>query len=124
MRIRWLGKTGLQVSEICFGTGSFGGLGTFKHTGTLNQADANRVVSIALDAGVNFFNTAESYSQGVAEEILGKALGSKRKDVIVISKVSYLIKPGENTAGLSRKHIVEACEGSLKKTGNRLYRYL
>ncbi len=117
MRIRWLGKTGLQVSEICFGTGSFGGVGSFKHTGTLNQADADRVVSIALDAGVNFFNTAEAYSQGMAEEILGKALGSRRKDVILITKISYHIKPGQNTAGLSRKHIVEACEASLKRLG-------
>jgi aryl-alcohol dehydrogenase-like predicted oxidoreductase len=117
MRIRWLGKTGLQVSEICFGTGSFGGLGLFKHTGTLNQADADRVVSIALDAGVNFFNTAEVYSQGMAEEILGKSLGPRRKDVIVITKISYHVKPGQNTAGLSRKHIVEACEASLKRLG-------
>jgi aryl-alcohol dehydrogenase-like predicted oxidoreductase len=117
MRIRWLGKTGLQVSEICFGTGSFGGVGHFKHTGTLNQADADRVVNIALDAGVNFFNTAEVYSQGVAEEMLGKALGSRRKDVIIISKISYHVKHGQNTAGLSRKHIVEACEASLKRLG-------
>jgi aryl-alcohol dehydrogenase-like predicted oxidoreductase len=117
MRIRWLGKTGLQVSEICFGTGSFGGLGHFKHTGTLNQADADRVVSIALEAGVNFFNTAEVYSQGMAEEILGKALGPRRKDVIIITKISYHIQPGKNTAGLSRKHIMEACEASLKRLG-------
>jgi len=117
MRIRWLGKTGLQVSEICFGTGSFGGLGSFKHTGTLNQADADRVVSIALDAGINFFNSSEVYSQGLAEEILGKALGSRRKDVIIITKISYHVKPGQNTAGLSRKHIVEACEASLKRLG-------
>ena len=55
MRIRWLGKTGLQVSEICFGTGSFGGVGHFKHTGTLNQAEADRVVNMALDAGVQLF---------------------------------------------------------------------
>jgi aryl-alcohol dehydrogenase-like predicted oxidoreductase len=117
MRIRWLGKTGLQVSEICLGTGSFGGLGSFKHTGTLNQADADRVVSIALDAGINFFNSSEVYSEGLAEEILGKALGSRRKDVIIITKISYHIKPGQNVAGLSRKHIVEACEASLKKLG-------
>jgi aryl-alcohol dehydrogenase-like predicted oxidoreductase len=117
VRIRWLGKTGLQVSEICFGTGSFGGVGHFKHTGTLNQADAGRVVSEALEAGVNFFNTAEFYSAGLAEEILGKALGPRRKDVIIISKVDFHIKPGQNTAGLSRKHIVEACEASLRRLG-------
>lgn len=66
MRIRWLGNTGLQVSEICFGTASFGGVGHFKHTGTMNQAEADHVVSIALDAGINFFNTAEMYSDGQA----------------------------------------------------------
>jgi len=121
MRYRWLGRTGLQVSEICFGTGSFGGLGSYRHTGTLNQADADHVVSMALEAGVNFFNTAEAYSQGLAEQILGRALGSKRKDVIIISKVAYhwpAPKPGDNTAGLSRKHIVEACEASLKRLGS------
>lgn len=117
MRIRWLGKTGLQVSEICLGTASFGGLGHFKYTGTLDQNDANRVIDSALDAGINFFNTAEAYSQGMAEEMLGKALGSKRKDVVIISKISYHVKPGQNTAGLSRKHIVEACEASLKRLG-------
>jgi len=120
MRYRWLGKTGLQVSEICFGTGSFGGRGTFIHTGNMNQADADRAVSMAIDVGVNFFNTAEAYSQGLAEQILGKALGSKRKEVIIISKVSYhppVPVPGQNTAGMSRKHIVEACEASLKRLG-------
>jgi aryl-alcohol dehydrogenase-like predicted oxidoreductase len=118
MRIRWLGKTGLQVSEICFGTASFGGIGHFKHTGTLNQTEADRVVGIALDAGVNFFNTAELYSDGLAEEILGKALGPKRNEAILISKVNYQIKPGQNSSGLSRKHIVEACEASLKRLGS------
>ena len=117
MRIRWLGNTGLQVSEICFGTGTFAGIGRYRHSGTLTQSDADRVVGMALDAGVNFFNTAEQYSQGAAEEMLGKALGSRRKDVIVISKVSHLVKPGENNSGLSRKHIVEACEASLKRLG-------
>jgi aryl-alcohol dehydrogenase-like predicted oxidoreductase len=115
--MRWLGKTGLQVSELCFGTGNFAGIGHFKHSGTLTQSDANQVVNMALDAGVNFFNTAEYYSERMAEEFLGKALGSRRKDVIIISKVSHFIKKGDNTAGLSRRHIVEACEASLKRLG-------
>jgi aryl-alcohol dehydrogenase-like predicted oxidoreductase len=117
MRIRWLGKTGLQVSEICFGTGTFAGVGKYRHSGTLTQSEADRVVGIALDAGVNFFNTAEVYSAGEAEEMLGKALGPRRKDVILISKVSHYVKPGQNTDGLSRKHIVEACEASLNRLG-------
>ena len=78
------------------------------------------MVGIALDAGVNFFNTAEGYSQGLAEQILGKALGSRRKDVIVTTKAAYhgvVPTTGLNNAGLSRKHIIEACEASLKRLG-------
>ena len=89
MRYRWMGKTGLQVSEICLARVLLAGLADHIHSGTLQQADADRVVSMALEAGINFFNTAEAYSQGLAEEILGKALGSRRKDVIVISKAAY-----------------------------------
>jgi len=117
MRMRWLGKTGLQVSEICCGTGTFVGLDQFKTSGEVTQPEADYIVSMALDAGVNFFNTAEHYSRGLAEQMLGKALGPKRKDVIIISKVSHFIIPGENTGGLSRKHIIEACEASLKRLG-------
>jgi len=120
MRYRWLGRTGLQVSEICFGTGTFGGIGKHRHSGNLQQADADQVVGMALDAGINFFNTAEAYSQGVAEQMLGKALGSRRKDVIITTKAAYygvVQTPGLNTSGLSRKHIIEACEASLKRLG-------
>jgi len=97
--MRWLGKTGLQVSEICCGIGSFGGLDHFKATGDLSQAEADHIVNVAIDAGVNFFNTAEHYSHGIAEQMLGKALGPSRKDVVIISKVSHFINLDENTAG-------------------------
>ena len=117
MRMRWLGKTGLQVSELCLGTATFGGVGKFKMSGDLDQKGANRIVDMAFDAGINFFNTAEIYSDGVAEEMLGKALGNRRKDVIVISKVKQNGTPGKNNGGLSRKHIIEACEASLKRIG-------
>ncbi len=117
MRMRYLGVTGLQVSELCLGTATFGGRGKFKMSGELDQKGANQIVDMAFDAGINFFNTAEVYSYGLAEEILGKALGNKRKDVIVISKVNQVVAPGQNNGGLSRKHVIEACEASLKRIG-------
>lgn len=117
MRMRWLGKTGLQVSELCLGTATFGGRGKFKMSGDLDQKGANQIVDMAFDAGINFFNTAELYSFGLAEEIFGKALGARRNEGIIISKVNQSISPGKNDAGLSRKHIIEACEGSLRRIG-------
>ena len=117
MRMRFLGKTGLQVSEICLGTGSFGGSGTYKRTGSINQKEADEIVSLAFDAGINFFNTAETYSDGWAEDILGKALGEKRKDAIIITKVHPTRSPGPNDGGFSRKHLIEGCEASLKRLG-------
>jgi aryl-alcohol dehydrogenase-like predicted oxidoreductase len=117
MSMRWLEKTGLQVSEMCIGSATFGGRGKFKMSGELEQKDANRIVDMALDAGINFFNTAEAYSDGLAEEMLGKALGIRRKDVIVISKVNQRASPGKNDGGLSRKHVIEACEASLRRIG-------
>jgi aryl-alcohol dehydrogenase-like predicted oxidoreductase len=117
MRIRWLGKTGLQVSELCLGTGTFGGVGKYKYSGELDQKGADQIVDMAFDAGINFFNTAEVYSDGLAEELLGKALGSRRKDIILISKVTQDVSPGKNDGGLSRKHIIDACEASLKRLG-------
>jgi len=113
--MRWLGKTGIQVSELCLGTGTFGGIGRYKNSGELDQKGVNQVIDMAFDTGINFFNTAEAYSDGLAEELLGKALGARRKDAIVISKVNHNIIPGKNQGGLSRKHIMEACEGSLRR---------
>jgi len=117
MRMRFLGKTGLQVSEICLGTATFGGLGEFKKSGEVDQKEADNIIGTALNAGINFFNTAEIYSYGLAEEILGKGLGPRRKEVIVISKVNSLGRPGKNDGGHSRKHIIEACNASLKRLG-------
>ncbi len=117
MRMRWLGKTGLQVSELCLGTATFGGRGKFKMSGELDQKGATHIVDMAIDAGINFFNSAELYSYGLAEEMLGKALGDRRKDMIVITKVNQVASPGKNDGGLSRKHIMEACEASLKRIG-------
>jgi len=117
MKMRFLGKTGLQVSELCLGTGSFGGRGEYQKSGEINQKEADLIVSTALNEGINFFNTAEIYSDGLAEEILGKALGPRRKEAIVITKVHPTRSISPNDRGHSRKHIIEGCEGSLKRLG-------
>jgi aryl-alcohol dehydrogenase-like predicted oxidoreductase len=117
MRTRILGKTGLTVSELCLGSATFGGLGVYKYSGALSQSEADRIVGMALDAGINFFNTAEIYSDGLAEEILGKALGKRRNDVILITKLHPTKEPGKNDKGFSRKHIIEGTEASLKRLG-------
>ncbi|MGD9143273.1 MAG: aldo/keto reductase [Dehalococcoidia bacterium] len=116
MRMRILGKTGLQVSELCLGTGSFGGRDGYERTGAIGQKDADYIVSMALDSGINFFNTAETYSSGWAEEILGKALGNRRREAIIIDKVHPTRgAPGPNDGGFSRKHLIEGCDASLKR---------
>jgi aryl-alcohol dehydrogenase-like predicted oxidoreductase len=115
--MRFLGKTGLQVSELCLGTATFGSTGEYEKSGHVDQKAADFIVSMALDAGINFFNTAETYSEGRAEEILGKALGSRRHKAIVITKVDTTRKPGPNDGGLSRQHIIEGCNASLERLG-------
>jgi aryl-alcohol dehydrogenase-like predicted oxidoreductase len=117
MKTRFLGNTGLEVSELCLGTGSFGGRRGYERTGTIGQKEADRIVAMCLDAGMNIFDTAEDYSAGWAEEILGKALGDRRKDVIVITKVHPTRTAGPNDGGLSRNHIIAGCEASLKRLG-------
>ena len=117
MRMRTLGKTGLRVSELCLGTGTFGGLGEYRLSGQVDQKEGNFIINMALDAGINFFNTAETYSSGLAEEIFGRALGARRKEAIVITKVHPTRYPGPNDGGHSRKHILEGCDASLRRLG-------
>ena len=117
MKTRFLGKTDLQVSELCVGTGSFGGLGGYKKTGEIGQKEADYIVSMAMDAGINFFNTAEIYSEGLAEEILGKALGAKRKDAIVITKMHPDLHREPDSGVVFTETYFEACEASLKRLG-------
>jgi len=117
MKMRFLGQTGLQVSELCLGSGGFGGLGPGKGRADVDQKGHDIVVSMALDAGINFFNTAERYSDGLAEEVLGKSLGARRKEAIIITKVHPMRRPGPNDGGLSRNHIIEGCNASLKRLG-------
>lgn len=117
MKIHFLGKTGIKVSELCFGTMTFGGRGRHKIIGEVDQKEADTLVGMALDAGINFFDTADVYSEGLSEEICGKALGTQRKNIILATKVRARMGPGPNDVGLSRHHILEGCNASLKRLG-------
>jgi aryl-alcohol dehydrogenase-like predicted oxidoreductase len=119
MRYRKLGNTGLFVSEICLGTMTFGGQGSFyDKVGKVGQKDANAIVSRALASGVNFIDTADVYSGGLSETILGQALKDlavKRSDIVIATKVNGRMGPGPNDTGISRGHIMDAVERSLER---------
>src|SRR5437764_955920 len=116
MQYQQLGNTGVFVSKLCLGTMTFGGTGTiFQVIGGLPQHDADTLVGNSLDAGVNFFDTANVYSGGESETMLGKALGSKRRDVVIASKVFGRMGKGANQVGLSRLHIMQEVEASLAR---------
>jgi aryl-alcohol dehydrogenase-like predicted oxidoreductase len=117
MRYRLFGRTGLYVSELCFGAMTFGGKGFWQVVGQTPQGEADRLVSLALEGGVNFFDTADVYSEGESEKILGKALGARRKDIVLATKVRGRVGPGPNQVGLSRGHILESIDGSLARLG-------
>jgi len=117
MRYRLFGRTGLYVSELCFGAMTFGGKGFWEVVGKTPQDEADRLVGLALDAGINFFDTADVYSEGESEKILGKALGTRRRDIVLATKVRGRVGPGPNQLGLSKRHIHESIDGSLKRLG-------
>jgi aryl-alcohol dehydrogenase-like predicted oxidoreductase len=117
MNYRMLGRTGLYVSELCFGAMTFGGEGFWKVVGTQGQSEADKLVARSLEAGINFFDTADVYSNGVSEQMLGKALGARRKDVILATKVRGRTGPGINEVGLSRGHIMDSVHNSLRRLG-------
>ena len=117
MRMRFLGKSGIKVSELCLGTMTFGPNARMKPLGAVDQKGADTIVSMALDGGINFFDTADIYSEGQSEVTLGKALGSRRKEVVLATKFRNRIGTGPNDVGFSRHHIIEACEASLKRLG-------
>ena len=96
---------------------TFGGIGLFQAIGALGQAEANTLVHRSLDAGINFFDTANVYSVGQSEEMLGRALGARRPDVIVATKVHGRMGEGPNQIGLSRVHIMQECDASLRRLG-------
>jgi aryl-alcohol dehydrogenase-like predicted oxidoreductase len=117
MKYKQLGRTGLLVSELCFGTMTFAGKGFWEVIGQQPQEAANNLVARVLDAGINFFDTANVYSEGESEKMLGKALDKRRQEVVVATKVLGRMGPGANEAGLSRGHIMQAIEDSLTRLG-------
>jgi aryl-alcohol dehydrogenase-like predicted oxidoreductase len=118
MEFRQLGHSGLKVPVLSFGTGTFGG-GTefFRAWGSSDVSEASRLVSICMDAGVNLFDTADVYSNGLSEEILGKAIEGKRQDVLISTKATFRLGNGPNDLGSSRHHLIRACEASLRRLG-------
>ncbi|WP_068874351.1 MULTISPECIES: aldo/keto reductase [unclassified Phenylobacterium] len=118
MKYNPLGHTGLFVSEICLGAMTFGGQGHWANMGSVQQAEAQALIARALDHGVNFIDTADIYSAGLSEEIVGqslKALGVRRDQVVVATKVCGPMGPGPNDAGNSRGHILDSVKASLKR---------
>jgi aryl-alcohol dehydrogenase-like predicted oxidoreductase len=118
MRYRNFGRTGLHVSELCLGTMTFGGKGFWEAIGRLTAADAEALIGTALDAGVNFIDTADVYSEGLSETFVGAALarlGRPREQTIIATKVRGRTGPGPNQAGLSRSHILESIDASLRR---------
>lgn len=117
MEYRPLGDSGLLVSQIAIGSLPFGGREGFEKCGTVDVAQATRLFDIAFEAGVNIVDTADLYSKGLAEEIVGKALGKRRNDIILASKGRSPMGDDPNSSGASRYHLVRACEASLKRLG-------
>ena len=118
MRYRPLGRTGTLVSELCLGTMTFGGEGMWEHIGTQQQAEATDLVRRALEGGVNFIDTANVYSHGASERMLGQALqdlGVERSRVVLATKVRGRMAPDVNGSGLSRGHIVDQVHRSLER---------
>jgi len=115
MKYRYLGNSGLKVSTICFGVMTFTGKEGWTHLGSIDQSEANRLTDIALEKGVNFFDTADVYSNGVSEEMLGSALKGKRASAVIATKCGFKMNEGPNGDGHSRKRIIEACDASLKR---------
>lgn len=118
MKYKLLGNTGLKVSELCLGTMTFGGSGRFAAVGTLNQENVDELLKTAVDAGVNFIDTANVYSFGQSEELTGQAIrntGVSRDDLVIATKVFRKMGEGPNDEGLSRKHIFQQAEASLRR---------
>ena len=114
MHYRTMGRTGLKVSEVCLGTMTFG-------HGT-DEAESRKIVDLAFEAGINFFDTANTYGDGESEVLLGKALKGRRREAVVATKFFNPFGPGPNDSGMSRVHIMNAVEDSLRRLGTEIGR--
>jgi aryl-alcohol dehydrogenase-like predicted oxidoreductase len=113
-----LGNSGLIVSRLAFGAMTFGvGTGPFAAVSKVDETNSATMIGMSLDAGINFFDTANGYSNGQSETMLGKHLGTRRKEVVVATKVGFRTSPALGDAGLSRTHIFAACDASLRRLG-------
>jgi aryl-alcohol dehydrogenase-like predicted oxidoreductase len=118
MEYRFLGRSGLKVSVLSFGAATFGGGNEFfKAWGSTQADEARRMVDLCLDSGINLFDTANGYSNGLAEEILGKAIQGKREQLLISTKVFFPMAEGPNDLGTSRQHILQQVDASLKRLG-------
>jgi aryl-alcohol dehydrogenase-like predicted oxidoreductase len=118
MKYNLLGNTGLKVSELCLGTMTFGGKGFWTAIGTLDQSAVDQLVKKSVDGGINFIDTANVYSEGLSEEMTGKAirnLGLNRDDLVIATKVRGKMAEGPNGSGLTRKHILHEIDASLTR---------
>ncbi|SDV46712.1 aldo/keto reductase [Chitinasiproducens palmae] len=114
-----LGATGVDVSKLCLGCMTYGEPDRGKHPWTMTEQDSRPLLKQALDAGINFFDTANSYSDGTSEEIVGRALidYARRDDIVLATKVFFPMRPGPNGGGLSRKAIMQSIDDSLRRLG-------
>ena len=118
MEYRLLGRSGLSVPALSFGTATFGGGNDFfRAWGASDVKEATRLVDVSLDAGLTMFDSADAYSAGLAEEILGQAIKGRRDKVLISTKASFRMGPTPNNLGSSRHHLIAACEASLKRLG-------
>jgi aryl-alcohol dehydrogenase-like predicted oxidoreductase len=115
MELRQLGNSGLTVSVLSFGTMTVGGKDRYAHIGNLGVDETRRMLDICREAGVNTIDTADAYSFGVSEEVLGEALAGRREDFVLSSKGFLRLGQGPHDIGLSRKHLIKACEDSLRR---------
>ncbi|RZJ47145.1 MAG: aldo/keto reductase [Chryseobacterium sp.] len=120
MKYKILGNTGLKVSTLCLGTMNYGGKGFFGYMGNLDQNAVDEQIKTVTEAGVNFIDTANIYSEGLSEVMIGQALKNlsiNRDDLVLATKVRGTMGKGQNDLGLSKKHIIQQVEGSLKRLG-------
>src|SRR5882757_3801279 len=118
MEFRQLGGSGFKVPVLSFGTGSFGGRGDFfSGWGASDVNEATHLVDICLEAGLNMFDSADIYSGGAAEEVLGQAIKGRRDQVLISTKGTFRAGPGPNDLGSSRFHLTEAVDASLRRLG-------